>query len=47
MAILLAAPFLPETANSYFVSYITAALPFFALSIVITYLYSRRTFHPL
>lgn len=47
VAILFAAPFLPESDNSYFVSYLTAALPFFALSIVVTYLYSRRTFHPL
>lgn len=47
VAILFAAPFLPESDNSYFVSYLSAALPFFALSIVVTYLYSRRTFHPL
>jgi len=45
--IMVAAPFVNDDGDSYFLSYGSAALPFFALSIVVTYLYSKRTFHPL
>ncbi|MBA2452708.1 MAG: glycosyltransferase [Chloroflexia bacterium] len=44
--ILLSVPFVSSDDRSYFMSYMSIALPFFVLSIVVTYLYSRRTFHP-
>lgn len=40
-------PFVSSTDQTYLFSYFTLALPFFIFSIVVTYLYSRRTFHPL
>lgn len=45
--ILFSVPIVSNDDRSYFVSYMSLALPFFVLSVAITYLYSRRTFHPI